>query len=271
MNDNNKHGSGVGLLQRWGKPALCLLLLAAAFLVSCGNGPTAKPSVGVMRLSGPSKTGVGRSDVVSTAEPMEQVICIDPGHGFEDGGCTSEYLDGLNEKDISLAISLMLDEELRRLGYQTVLTHDGQTFPVTSVDNDNNKFSVQERTAYANGLDIDYYISLHCNSFEDGSVNGTQIYYYDGSVKTEHTSGAIADAIRSSLLSTMGTERSVTAVEMTTDAYYVIRETTVPACLIEMGFVTNETDAADLMDGTWQRNFAKGVAAGIDRYYRAGS
>ena len=51
------------------------------------------------------------------------------------------------------------------------------------------------------------------------------------------------------------------------DAYYVIREAPVPSSLIEVGFVTNPTDAANMLDEAWRRTIAKGIAAGIDSFF----
>lgn len=247
-------------------------VIPALVFLSCGKQTEEQgvlSSTGVVRMYGMPSIGVGRVVVDAETDPMPQIICIDPGHGFDDGGCSSEFLNGLNEDDITLAISLLLDEELRALGYQTVLTHDGKTFPITSAYDDNNKFKPEERTAYANSIDIDYYVSIHCNSYTDSSASGIRIYYYDGEIKKEHTSGAIADSINSGLLQTLEAGTKSETIEMTSNVYHVIRATTVPASLIEVGFVTNESDAAKMIDEEWQRAFAEGVAAGIDRYYRA--
>lgn len=256
-----------------------LAALAAAFpLVSCGDaasGETFKPSHDIEEtepFAEPS-VGVGKTFPLETEAPpvvpMPQVICIDPGHGFDDGGTSSEYLGGLNEDDITLAISLMLNEELQKLGYQTVLTHDGKEFPVTSAYDYNNKFKPQERTAFANSVDIDYYVSIHCNAHTDPAAEGTRIYYYDGAIKEEHTSDLLAEAINDGILQHLEPGSSSITVEMTQNVFHVLRETKVPASLVEVGFVTNPTDAAKMIDEAWQRAIAKGIAAGIDNYYRS--
>lgn len=245
-------------------------MVPALFLFSCGEEEvqSAVSSTGVVRMYGMPSIGVGRIITEAEADPMPQVICIDPGHGFDDGGASSDFLNGLNEDDITLSLALMLDEELRKLGYRTVLTHDGKTFPITAAYDNNNKFKPEERTSYANSIDIDYYVSIHCNSHMDPSAYGTRIYYYDGQIKTEHTSGAIADSINAGLLQTLEVGSKSETVEMTSGVFYVLKQTTVPASLIEIGFVTNESDAAKMIDEGWQKSFAQGVAAGIDSYYR---
>lgn len=253
-------------------PFLAVALLVGQCFFSCGEGGAesyAKAGEGVLRFFAKPSEGVGRNHVAEeVVEPMPQVICIDPGHGFDDGGTSSDFLNGLDEDDITLSIALMLEEELQALGYQTIMTHDGNTFPITSAYDNNNKFRPEERTAFANSQDIDYYVSIHCNSYDDPSVYGAKIYYYDGEIKTEHTSGDVAESILNGLLQSLDSGSRCSVEEMTSGAYYVLRRTVVPASLIETGFVTNESDAAKLIDPEWQRAFAKGVAAGIDAFYR---
>ena len=252
-------------------------LLAAVSLYSCGDGienstETVTPTE-TLHYALPS-IGVGRDYILSdetvlSVEMMPQIICIDPGHGFDDGGTSSEYLGGLNEDDITIAVSLMLEEELNKLGYQTVLTHNGQEFPVTSAYDNNNKYRPQERTAFANSVNIDYYVSIHCNSHTNPEAEGTRIYYYDGYIKREHTSDVIAEAINEGILQQLEPGSISSTIEMTENVFHVLRETKVPASLVEMGFVTNESDAAKMLDENWQRSFARGIAAGIDSYYRS--
>ena len=256
---------------------LLAAFLITCSLVSCGDGEpveTADGSVESLETEEviEASVGIGREfpeETDAPVEPMPQVICIDPGHGFDDGGTSSEYLGGLTEDDITLAVSLMLNEELQSLGYQTVLTHDGKEFPITSAYDNNNKYRPQERTAFANSVEIDYYVSIHCNAHTNPAAQGTRIYYFDGYIKREHTSDLIAEAIHEGILQHLEPGWSSTVIGMTENVFHVIRETVVPASLVEIGFVTNETDAARMLDENWQRAFAKGVAAGIDSYYRS--
>ncbi len=251
-------------------------VLPALLLGSCGvigeeRVPKETERAEVVQAATPS-VGVGRDFPEETMPPISEnapIICIDPGHGFDDGGTSSEFMGGLNEDDITLAVSLMLEEELKKLGYQTVLTHDGKEFPVTSAYDNNNKYKPQERVAFANTVEMDYYVSIHCNAHTNSAAYGTRIYYFDGPVKIEHTSGVIAEHINRGILSSLEPGSYSSVIEMTEGVYYVIRETKVPASLIEMGFVTNEADAEKMLDADWQRSFARGVAAGIDSYYRS--
>lgn len=105
-----------------------------------------------------------------------------PGHGFGDIGAGSEYIGDLSEKDINLKFAKFLSDELASRGYDVFMTHDGETFPKTEIDNGNNNYDYKERTAYANSVGMDYFISIHCNTY-DGyqDVQGVRIYYSEDS------------------------------------------------------------------------------------------
>lgn len=73
-----------------------------------------------------------------------KTICIDPGHGFGDIGAGSEYIGDLSEKDINLKFAKFLSDELASRGYDVFMTHDGETFPKTEIDNGNNNYDYKE-------------------------------------------------------------------------------------------------------------------------------
>ncbi len=251
---------------------MCILLL----LAGCGRTAAvmAEPSSGIWRESvlASDDTG-GTGDRGGTAaDPAvtdtTPVICVDPGHGFGDNGTYSDLLGELYEKDVTLAIGLMLRDELEARGFRVLLTHDGETFPKAENDDGNDLFRPQERIAYVKTKKIDYYVSIHCDSYEDiASVNGTRIYY---SADTKHTkqSAKVAEAICKAINAAQPDAKKTTVTEMKYDqAYYVIREAPVPAALIEVGFVTNPMDAKNMTDPAWQALIAAAIAEGIGAYF----
>lgn len=240
-----------------------LLLLMGTLLVSCSP----KESVKEKPKPGYPSLGVGRP---TQAEPVEDngiTICVDPGHGFDDVGCSSDYLtDGKEEKDVTLLYAKALAEKLETMGYTVILSHDGETFPQTYNFYDNNIFSVDERAAYVNSLDVDYFVSLHCDTFdEDSSVGGIRVYYYDSEVKTDTFSDAVANSISAYLAKEFPEEKAPSVHD--NQSYAVLRETTMAASLIEIGFISNEDDAVHIQDPAWQEKFINGVAAGINGYF----
>ncbi len=219
--------------------------------------------------------GAGKVTTVSSTEteeperePSEKkgiTICVDPGHGYEDGGTSSELLGDILEKDITLSVSMLVKNELELRGFDVVLTHNGENFPKASNDDGNNRFKPQERVAYANSLgsSIDYYLSIHCNSFDSPDVSGLIVYHADESAK-----GTVGDLeIATVIKNTVAEDFPDYKVTLNTYPYYVIRYTKVPASLIELGFVTNENDAQNMLDEEWQAKMAASIADGLEAYY----
>ena len=143
-----------------------LLLVAAAVLTFAACEATGDESQETVKdrlgkATGIPSIGVGRQknieeQVVQTGKGI--TICIDPGHGFDDAGASSVYVPDYDEKHLTLRYANDLKSELEKMGYAVIMTHDGTTFPKTAGDDGNNKFNPNERSAYVNSLDVDYFI-----------------------------------------------------------------------------------------------------------------
>jgi len=241
------------------------LFLTGMLLVSCGRpateAETKEPAPGYPSI------GVGRPSTEVSSEDAGITICIDPGHGFDDVGCSSDYLaDEKEEKDMTLQYAKALKEELEQMGYTVLLTHDGNTFPEEFNTYKNNIFSASERAVYVNSLDVDYLVSLHCDTFdEDSSIGGIRVYYYDSPVKTDTFSDAVANSISAYLAKEFPDVKAPAVHD--NQPYVVLRETTMAASLLEIGFISNRTDAENIQNPEWQEKFISGVAEGINGYF----
>ena len=259
--------------------ALCTAVLVP-LLVSCSSADPSEDSTQTLWededvLATPSE-GVGRETTQTVTPPAPDngiVICIDPGHGFMDGGCGEGLLaDGLLEKDINLAIATYLRDELEHLGYDTIMTRDEYNFPRGPADDGNKLFNPNERAAYANTLDIDYYISIHVNSFVgDTNVRGMRIYFKETSRKIAPISGEVAALLGEAVYVEFPNDKKPVVIDHTNEtSFAVIRETVAPAALVEVGFATNETDAANMVNPEWQKRVARALALGIDAHFGEG-
>ena len=152
------------------------VLMACTVLTACGTETAHEENSKKERVRQPATPSIGVSRIMPVVyEPKSFTVMIDPGHGFEDGGTGDKVLpDGILEKDINLAIANYLKEVLSTYGFQIVMTHDGNTFPQSVNTDNNNRFRPEERVAYANQHDIDYYISIHVNSHTDPSASGAR-------------------------------------------------------------------------------------------------
>lgn len=153
-------------------------------------------------------------------------VCIDPGHGGMDPGC--DY-NGRLESDDNWKLALALKTELEAAGIDVVMTRE---------DN-NTKVFLKDRVKIANASGADYFISLHRNK---GDGYGVETWMTANSGQaTEELTNNVHNAIVSA---NVQRDRGVKVGTETGEGsdYYVLGNTTMPACLIEFGFINNEED-----------------------------
>ena len=174
------------------------------------------------------------------------VIVIDPGHGGQDPGTIG--IGGLQEKDIVLPISLEVADILRQQGIEVRMTRDTDNF-----------ISLQGRTDFANNIDADLFVSIHANAINltRPDVNGLETYYYKNGRR-------LAEVIHWSILN--GVDIANRGIRRA--RFYVLRHSTMPAILVEVGFVTGEIDAPKLKDADHRRQMAEAIARGIVQYIK---
>lgn len=189
-------------------------------------------------------------EIVLLAEEQElraPLVVLDPGHGGEDEGCSRE--DAL-EKEINLQVALLVADKLKALGIDSILTRE----------DDREEPSLEERVRMAEDQGADIFVSIHQNSCEDDSAEGIETWYYDGNADSRH----LAQLINMGALNKSGA-RERELVE--SDELYVIRETSMPSCLIETGFLSGRTEGELLSDPAYQEKLAAGIAWGIQYYF----
>lgn len=196
---------------------------------------------------------VDPGDIVVLEENQEihiPLVAIDAGHGGEDDGCCR---DGVSESAINLEIARCLSEELKALGMDTLMIRE----------NEENQMSLEERVEKAEEAGADIYVSIHQNACEEeeSSVSGIETWYY----------GDSQDSRRLAQLVHKGAVEKTDAVDrqiQETDTLYVVRETSMPSCLIETGFLSNTAERNALVSPEYQEKLAKGIAWGIQYYFQ---
>ena len=204
-------------------------------------------------------------------QERNRLICIDPGHGFDDNGTGwgSCFPEGVYEKHVTMAVAVKLNDELQKRGFQTVMTHNGVDVPEYDWDG-NRIFNPNERVAMINNIQPDYAISIHVNSAENLEACGVRVFYQDNSVKWTDWSEPIARSIAETIDETV----EITAPSMAKDPsemadsnFALTRETHASASLVEVGFCTNIVDAENLVNEEWQQSIAAAIAEGIARFF----
>ncbi len=190
---------------------------------------------------------VAYAGVNKEEERQDSVIIIDPGHGGVDGGCV---FDNIVEKDINRLIAAQVVARLREMGYQAELARQGDEF-----------VNVLERVETANRKDALLYVSIHQNSCEDRSVRGIETWY-DGS-DTAKDSGRLAQLIQQETVR----ETDAVSRELVSESdLCVTSKSSMPACLIETGFLSNREEREKLVTKEYRDKLADGIAGGIHMY-----
>ena len=122
--------------------------------------------------------------------------------------------------------------------------------------------TLADRAAFAKSVGADAFISLHMNSASNKTANGTEVYY---SVSNNNTSFSginsqkMANLFKTQLVTDLKTKNRGTK----TAAYYVLKHNTVPSILIELGFISGNSDYSNLVNPAFQENAAKSIYTGI--------
>ena len=218
--------------------------------------------------------GAAVSALVPPAHAAGITIAIDPGHGGSDPGAVA---NGLREKDLTLAVSLALKEELESYdGVRVVMTRTTDTRP-----SENTSADLSSRVDLAAAADADALVSIHFNS---GSpiANGAEVWYANSSSYNygTHTQGrTLSNAIQKQLTSLGLADRGIKTRDNpyydypdgSTGDYYAIirqsREENMTGIIVEHAFVTSASDAALLRDANFVRSLGIADATGIAQAY----
>lgn len=213
-------------------------------------------------------------------------VLIDAGHGFADPGCTSEYLNGVYESQITYEMATLLAAKLEEKGYEPVLLRGTDTFPsiaeiraavaelgMFSRDDilyENNIFDAYERTLWGNVIHrrdpVALMISLHVNALPDAEyIRGTELYYTVDNGCAE-PSAKLTAFIETKLKTAFPDTRLRTEGCVWNDSYIVTKWTEMPSVLVEMAYATNPEDAELLFDDEWRDEYVTALAEAIDSY-----
>lgn len=203
------------------------------------------------------------TDLLPTFQKDEDVkiVLIDPGHGGDDPGKVG--IHGELEKDINLAIGLMLVEKLEEEGIEVLTTRDTDKGLYSDSAKNKKREDLMERARIANESMADLVISIHQNSYTQEKCRGAQVFYYEGSVAGEQLAGYIQDA-----LITNADPENKRLIKANKD-YYLLKNSDAPAVIVECGFLSNSEEAEKLTQEDYQRKIAEGITQGVLLFFDA--
>lgn len=184
--------------------------------------------------------------VPPTTNNGKKTVVIDPGHGGVKPGSIS--ISGMKEKSFNLELSLKVEALLRK----------EKNLNVVMTRSDDSHLELSDRVKIANNLKADMFVSIHANSSTSSSPNGTETLY------TRDSSKSLANIMHKHLIKATGlTDRKVKYSDL-----HVTRETKMPAVLLEIGFLSNKGDEAQLFNDDFQNRVAQGIVEGIKEYLK---
>jgi len=188
-------------------------------------------------------------------KPQEEkiTIVIDAGHGGDDFGTHSLGSPKYQEKYLNMSTALLVKSFLQKFGYKVLLTRTDDTF-----------IPLDKRALFANDKNSRLFVSIHYNSAPNKDAEGIEIFFYRNqecqqrSVQSKQLAQYILDKI---IQNTNAKSRGVKHGN-----YAVLRETKMPAVLIEGGFLTSTKEMEKIKDPTYLKSLALGIAQGVQNY-----
>lgn len=222
----------------------CYIFLSVILMAACNNVNQS----GKLHFS--NDRDQGNTNVESEESKQDEesqfIVVIDPGHGGRDEGATSA--SGQEEKYFTLNLAEKVQNLLEQVSeIKVYMTRETDIF-----------LSAEQgtRQAFANDLDADLYISIHGNTFSDPSVSGTESYYY------HEDSKAFAETMHEYVTSATGFEDR----GLRQEPYFVVKDTNMPAVLLEIGYLTNPANEQKMLSDDFQLKIAKAICDGVKDY-----
>jgi N-acetylmuramoyl-L-alanine amidase len=251
------------------------------------RGRPAAPEPPAVSSAPPSRAPEpSRPPVLPPGMRTVHTVVVDAGHGGSDPGAIGP--GGLREKEVTLAVALELERRLVARGFRVVMTRRGDT-----------TVSLEERTALAEGVGGDVFVSIHVNAAPRSQANGIETYYLDRTHE-RHTlrvaarengvppgaldplqravaglrmsevgasSAALADTVHGELIrGVRGAFGQVANLGVKQGPFHVLFLSSAPSILVEVGFLTHRAEAKRLGSRWYRQVLAEHLARGLAQY-----
>ena len=183
---------------------------------------------------------VGSAAVGVAGEKLRfSTVVIDAGHGGKDGG---SVWNGLVEKKLCLDVAKRVETALKERGLKTVMTRRADTF-----------VELGQRARIANRIPLSVFVSIHFNGSRKTIISGGEVYYR--SSRGKGLASAVSRSIKSKVA---GGTRGIFHA-----SYKVLRETRMPAVLVECGYLSNRREALRCADPVHRQKLADAIVSGL--------
>lgn len=190
----------------------------------------------------------------SLLTPAKATIVIDSGHGGEDRG-TRANGPFCEEKRICLQTSKLVKKYLSQLGYRVIMTRSTDIY-----------VPLPRRVEIAEQARASLFVSIHYNSAPSTQAKGIEVFYCES--KEKKIRSAASKKLAETILSRVIQRTSATSRGVKKGNFFVLREASMPAIIVEGGFISNLEERIQLKDHEYIDKIARGIADGVDQYYR---
>lgn len=207
------------------------------------------------------------SDKVALAASLsaqsQKTVIIDAGHGGFDGGAVAS--DGTVEKNINLNISLTLAKLLKQNGFCVIMTRETDT---STEDSTLSEIASKKRSDLKNRLQLmkdnpqAVFVSIHLNKFTTSAAFGSQVFYSDS-----EQARMLGECIQRSIVGLIQHD-NMRVNKKATSSTYLLYKATVPAVLVECGFLSNANELEKLKQKDYQDQMAFSIYCGIMEYFK---
>lgn len=174
----------------------------------------------------------------------DKIVVLDAGHGGKDPGAVR---NNIYEKNITLDIVNYTDNLFKNTDIKVYCTRTKDKF-----------LSLQERTKFVKEVDADIFVSLHINASELESAYGTEVYYSKANNKSSPY-GLTSDKLAKALVNNLYVAMDTRLRGVLNNDYYVVQYNSVPAVLIELGFISNPEERQKLINKNYQQKAANAI------------
>lgn len=199
--------------------------------------------------------------VTDVEDMVAKMLVIDAGHGGEDSGAVA---NSVLEKDINLEIALKLRDMLKASGIEVKMIRESDVsiYDTASGTIRERKVSdLKNRVKIVNNNKKNILVSIHQNKFEQSKYSGAQMFYSANNDKSQ----ILAENIRKSITGLIQPENKRELKKGGSDIY-LLNKATVPAVIVECGFISNEEEAKNLSNEEYQSKMAFAICCGILEY-----
>lgn len=221
--------------------------LAIDFSPALADTTPLKPGEKIVAQVPPLPTARGTAILALAASYVKPRVVIDPGHGGVDSGAVGSIV----EKNVTLAVGLRVRELLSAAGVEVIMTRDADTH----LNRDKNT-DLKMRAAMANNAQL--YVSIHVNSMPPANVLrgfGVETWYTDNHPLSQNLAALLQ---KGTLQTTAAFDQGLKSA-----SFSVLRNSRVPAALVEIGYTSHPVDGLNLMDENYLDRVALGIANGI--------